>query len=61
LDVWKHNKSNKREKKGGNGKGKGDFAKFEINKGITLVLLINVWKIGKIASQQKIVSYFTKA
>ncbi len=42
LDVWKHNKSNKREKRRGeNGKGKGDFAKFEINKGITLILLID--------------------
>jgi len=48
------------KKEGENGKGKGDFAKFEINKGITLVLLINVWKIGRIASQQNLVSYFTK-
>jgi hypothetical protein len=32
--------------RGENGKGKGDFSYFEINKGITFVLLINVSKIG---------------
>lgn len=34
---------------------------FEINKGITLVLSINVWKIGRIASQQNLASYFNQS